>query len=170
MVLVEFATWAQQFIAHFSYIAVFVVSVISSSTVIFPLPFEFLGIFIAAGLGLNPFLVAIVAGLGAATGELFGYFLGIGGRHVAEREKLRLKAPGYVKRFEKMFLKHGFWVIILAAFLPFPFDFIGILSGVSKYDIKKFFFSTLIGKTCKALILAFAGSVAVPYLMFMIGA
>jgi len=171
MVLETFIPWAQQLILQFSYLAVFLVSVLSSSTVFLPFPL-YIVIFFAAGLGMNPLIVGLLAGLGNAIGEIFSYLIGVGGRYVAgEKEAVKKtvkktggKMPKFVKKFERLYRKYGFWIIMLTAFLPFPFDFIGILSGATKYDIKKFFIAVLIGKTAKTLIIAYAGYVTIPFL------
>ena len=168
----NFIPWAQQLIVEFSYIAVFAVSVLSTSTVFVPLPI-YVVIFFAAGLGLHPLIVGILAGFGSAVGELFGYLIGLGSRYVTEKEvvekskeKVVKKTSRFVRRFEKLFEKYGFWVIVATAFLPFPFDFIGILSGASKYDIKKFYIGVSIGKIAKCLLIAYAGYLTIPYMRF----
>jgi membrane protein DedA with SNARE-associated domain len=120
---------------------------------------------VIAGLGLNPFIVGISAGLGSAIGELTGYFLGAGGRHIVEKKWKRSKRA---KWLEKKFNEYGFLTILVAALLPFPFDIIGILSGMSNYNLKKFFIATFIGKSLKTLFIAysgyFAGTILIPYI------
>ncbi len=160
MVFESLMPWMQNFLTEFGYIAVFVSSLISTSTIFLPLPIYFI-IFFASGLGLNPLLVGILAGIGSAVGELTGYFIGIGGRTILEKKK---KEPGLIIFFTKLFSKYGFLTIVLTSFLPFPFDIIGILSGMSNYSIKKFFIATLIGKTIKTILIAYAGSFTIPYL------
>lgn len=123
-------------------------------------------IFFAAGLGLNPFIVGVVAGIGSAVGELTGYLIGLGGRQVIEIKRMDKMIGKSVKFFTKLFKKHGFWVIIITGAIPFPFDIIGILSGMGRYDIKKFFIATSIGKTIKTLLIAYAGYLAIPFLQF----
>ncbi len=166
MVIAEFITWAQNLIVEFSYLAVFIVSLISTSTIFLPLPI-YLMIFFAAGLGLNPFLVGISAGVGSAIGELTGYFIGAGSRRVLIIRRHKEKSK-FVKKFTEFFKKYGFATIVVTSFLPFPFDIIGILSGVSNYDMKKFLIATIIGKTAKTLLIAYAGYYAIPYLELII--
>lgn len=169
----NFIPWAHQLILQFSYLAVFIVSIISTSTIFVPFPIYVI-IFFAAGLGLHPFMVGVFAGLGSAIGEMFGYLIGIGGRYVAEEkvvlEKTKKKRTSkFVRKFEKLFKSYGFWVIMITSFLPFPFDFIGILSGASKYDIKKFYIGVSVGKIAKCLLIAYAGYLTIPYVrLFLI--
>ncbi len=45
--------------------------------------------------------------------------------------------------------------------MPFPFDVIGILCGLIKYDVKKFFAAVFIGRFALYLALAYAGSMGI---------
>lgn len=139
-------------LSNLGYFGIFLISLIGSSTIIFPLPaatFVFL-----AGAILNPLILGVVAGIGAALGELVGYSLGFGGRKITEKN---FKAK--LERAERMFEKYGgFLVLILFAATPLPDDIVGIAGGVLKYEIKKFFSAVLIGKVIFHLILAFAGN------------
>lgn len=161
----NFMLWSEELITSFSYLGIFLVSFIGTSTIFIPFPIYVI-IFFAAGVGLNPLIVGVVAGFGSATGELTGYLIGAGGRQVAE---VKRKVPKFVKFFTKLFEKFGFLVISITSFLPFPFDFIGILSGMSNYDIKKFFIAVLIGKALKCLIIAYSGYLTIPYVMYWMG-
>lgn len=152
--------WTYSFISYFSYLGVFIVSVISSSTLFLPFPL-YLVIFLASGLGLNPFLTGIISGVGSALGELSGYFVGAGGRYIVEEKKR--KRSKVIKSLANFFERFGFVTIVIAALLPFPFDFIGILSGASAYNIKKFLLATIIGKSIKTLLIAYLGFLIVPY-------
>ena len=160
MVLEAIIAWAQQFVAQFSYLGVFLLSIASTSTIFFPLPLYAVE-FLIAGLGLNPLLLGISAGIGSGIGELTGYFVGVGGRQVLG-PKIHRELKKWMA-FKELFKKYGFFVIILTALLPFPFDIIGILSGVGNYDIKKFLLATIIGKTIKTTAIAYAGFIAIPY-------
>ena len=133
------------------YVGVFLISLIGSSTIILPLPAA--AFVFGAGAVLNPLILGIVAGIGAALGELVGYALGWGGRKIGEK---RLKEQ--LDKARSMFEKYGgFFVLIVFAATPLPDDIVGILGGILKYEIKKFFLAVLIGKTIFHLIVAFAG-------------
>jgi membrane protein DedA with SNARE-associated domain len=140
------------FIKLLGYIGVFLVSAISTSTIFLPAPL-YLIIVASSGLGMNPVLVAFFSGLGMAVGELTGYFIGLGGNLLMIK-----KHKKSIEKFGKFFKKYGFIAISIAAFLPFPFDIVGISAGIGRYDIKKFLLATFIGKFLKALIFAFVGS------------
>ncbi len=135
----------------FGYFGIFLVSLISTSTIFLPAPL-YLIIVVSSVYGMNPLLVAFFSGLGMAMGELTSYFIGLGGNKLMEK-----KYKKTIRKFEKFFKKYGFLAIVLAAFLPLPFDFVGISAGIGRYEIKKFILATFVGKFFKALLLAFFG-------------
>lgn len=133
------------------YIGGFLAMLAGSATVILPAP----GLAVVAGLGAvvpSPLLLGIVAGLGAAIGELTGYLAGYGSRKLAEDEK------GY-SRLSRFVEKYGFWAIAALAFIPNPlFDIAGLIAGGTRYPVKLFMLATLIGKTGKCILAAYAGA------------
>jgi len=161
-----FIIWSKFFMHNFSYLGIFIISMIGTSTIFLPFP-SYLIIALAAGIGLNPFLVGISAGLGSAVGELTGYFIGVGGEKIIEKE--RKKEPKFIKKFVQLFKRFGFPIIVITAAIPFPFDAIGIVCGMLNYNIKKFLIATSIGKIIKCLLIAYAGSFAISYIVHIIG-
>ena len=147
-----------QLIVEFSYLGIFAIGVISSSTIFIPFPIYAI-IFFSTSLGLNPLAVGVVAGFGSAIGELTGYFIGLGGTTLA----IEKKKSKWIKPIIKYFKKYGFATITVTAFLPFPFDIVGILSGMGEYDIKKFLIGTSIGKIGKCLLITYAGALLLPH-------
>ncbi len=146
-------------IKTFGYLGILGAGIISSATIFFPIPL-YLIIFFSTSLGLNPLAVGLLAGLGNAVGELTGYFVGLGGTTFVEERKK--KTPKFYFKFLRFFENYGFIVIFLAAFLPFPFDIVGMMSGAAKYDLKKFFIATFLGKSLKCLLIAYAGHFVLP--------
>lgn len=138
-------------IKTFGYLGIFLLSLISTSTLFLPFPLYSI-VTIASALGMHPFLVSIFSALGMTIGELTGYLVGVGGGSFIEK-----KHKSIIKKFENFFKRFGILTISLFAFLPFPFDIIGIMAGMGKYDIKKFFLATFIGKFFKALLLSYTG-------------
>ncbi len=147
----------------FGYAGVFLASLIGSASVILPLP-SFTFVF-AAGSLLNPMAVGILAGIGSAIGELTGYGVGYGIsyriRHKSRQS--RKEKRGIMKN--KWFAKAKTWskkrsmfvVVFIFAATPLPDDVIGIICGSVRYDIKKFFIASMLGKIVLSLILAYAG-------------
>ncbi len=147
----------------FGYAGVFLASLIGSASVILPLP-SFAFVF-AAGSLLNPMAVGILAGIGAAIGELTGYGIGYGisygikySRKRRKIEKIRFLHNKWFRLANDWAKKRSTFFIVLAfAVTPLPDDIIGIICGSIKYDVKKFFIATIIGKIILSLVLAYAG-------------
>ncbi len=138
---------------------IFLISLIGSSTIIFPLPSA--AIIFIAGSFMNPFLVGILGGLGATLGEFVGYFLGFGGRKAIEK-----KWKKEIKKVEKLFEKYGgFFITILFAATPLPDDIVGLFCGMIKYDLKKFFIAVLIGKLIMSFLLAYGGFYSIKWIL-----
>ncbi|MFH0929542.1 MAG: VTT domain-containing protein [Candidatus Aenigmatarchaeota archaeon] len=145
----------------YGYGGAFLISMIGSSSIIFPLPS--IAVIFASSSFLNPVLVGLFAGLGSAIGEMTSYALGFGGEKIIER---RWKKD--MKNLEKHFEKYGgFFMIMIFAFTPLPFDIIGIFSGTVRYPFKKFFLATLIGKIALHLLVAYAGFYSMGWVLEM---
>ncbi|MEM5820777.1 MAG: VTT domain-containing protein [Candidatus Aenigmatarchaeota archaeon] len=147
-----------EIIKTLSYLGFFISGLISSSTIFIPIPLYGMIIF-AEKLGINPILAAISAALGSSIGELTSYFIGMGIKETV----LKREGKKY-KKWLEYFKRFGEFSILLFAALPLPFDFIGILAGFLKYDIKKFVIFTFIGKLIKMLLIVYLGEIALQYL------
>ncbi len=135
------------------YLGIFLITLIGYSTIFFPLPAAIF-VFSAAGF-LNPWLLAVSAGLGSAFGEITSYALGFGGRKLIIKKEQAEKLEKITRILKR---KGTFFAIIFLASLPFfGGDLLGISAGFLKYDFKKFFFASFIGKSILHLIISFAG-------------
>ena len=141
--------WLEQF-TQFGYLGVFLISFIGSVSVIFPIPYTL----VIFGLGsvLDPVLVAISGGLGAALGEFSGYALGYYGTSKISQERRR-KMDFMVKVFDK----YGPVAIFLFALTPLPDDLLFIPLGVMRYSFLKAFIPAIMGKTLMTFIVAYSG-------------
>lgn len=138
--ITSFLVWTTATVAAWGYPGIFLINMISSASIIFPLPGALAGF--AFVTTLNPWLIGLSAGLGSAVGELVAYGIGAGGRRV-----IRQKYEKQLAAAEALFRKHGpFAIIVLFAATPLPTDVVGILSGIIRYDIRKFFLAVVIGK------------------------
>ncbi|MBI5553600.1 MAG: VTT domain-containing protein [Candidatus Diapherotrites archaeon] len=145
------------FSSEYGLAGIFLASVISNATVLFPLPVDILVLVAAAASGrpLFSLLVALVSGSGAAIGELSSYFLGRVG--ISAMEKVGQKEYAVLEGIKNKIRDRGMVFIFLGAFLPFPFDLVGLACGVLKYDVKKFFVAALLGKVLRYSFIAMAG-------------
>jgi membrane protein DedA with SNARE-associated domain len=151
--IAAFITWALEFIQVWGYLGLFVVEIIGSASIIFPAPAFAINFILGGTPGFNPWLVGIVAGVGAAIGEITGYGVGRGSREVIEK-----KYGKWLTKTRKWMESHGdFLIIFVFAATPLPHDVVGMLSGAVEYPFKKFFLATLIGKIIAGWALAWAG-------------
>ncbi len=141
-------------LAAFGYPGIAILMFLASTTIVLPAP-GFAAVF-AAGTVWNPLLVGVFAGVGAATGELTGYVLGMGGGAV-----LHTRDGTHWKRMRGWLEKYGVVAILLIAFIPNPFfDVMGVVAGSLGYSMRKFWISCAIGKTFKYAAIAYLSNSA----------
>lgn len=159
----QFMVWANETTSSLGYIGLFLVNFVASALIILPVP-AFLLVF-TSGNFLNPWLVGLTAGAGAALGELTGYGLGKGGGKVIEKKYRKLIIVG--KKWIKG--RASFSMIILFAATPLPDDVVGILCGIFNYDIRKFLLASFIGKVMMNTALAWGGFYGLKWLSAIFG-
>jgi uncharacterized membrane protein YdjX (TVP38/TMEM64 family) len=138
---------------HFAYAGAFLAMLIGNATVILPVP----GLIIVYLLGetLNPILLGLAAGSGAALGELTGYLAGYGSSALIDNTKLYGRIKGWMER-------HGLIVITLLAAVPNPaFDMAGIIAGSMRIKWWQFLLAALVGKIIQATLIAIAGDLSI---------
>jgi membrane protein YqaA with SNARE-associated domain len=136
-------------VGAWGYLGVFAVVFIATASFILPIPY--LLIVARAAIFLNPWLVALVAGVAAALGELTGYLVGISGRDLVARGKWFDKAEHWMRTY-------GFWCVAFFSFIPNPFfDAIGFAAGVLRYPVWRFLLACFVGKALKFLLAAWTG-------------
>ncbi|MBU0898778.1 MAG: DedA family protein [Nanoarchaeota archaeon] len=147
----ELVLWAQMFVTDYGLIGTFIISLLESF--VFPVP---TAVFIApsTALGVDPFIITVVATIGSVIGAVIGYGLGyVFGEKAAN--KLFRKHMGGVK---KWFDKYGAWAVLIAAFTPIPFKVFAWAAGIFKLDFKKFLIVSIIGRFIQFAIAAYVGS------------
>jgi len=150
-VLVKRPSNFEEYLSTSGYGGVFIMAVIGSASPVWPLPGSWAA-FIAAGLGLNPFLLGMAAGIGEPIGELTGYTAGYGGQVAVNKWKRYAQVERWMKR-------HGGITIFAVSAVPnFLVKLATIAAGALQYPLKRFFFFCWGGKTVKSLGFAFAGA------------
>ncbi len=147
--LIKFRDQVQQF-GKYGYPGIFLVSLFSNATLIFPIP----GVVFASAMGavFNPFWVAVASGSGAAVGELTGYLAGFSGQIIIENR-------AWYDRLVEVMRKYGEITILVLAFIPNPvFDLTGMAAGMLKMPLVKFLTWCLLGKTLKMLFFSYTGA------------
>jgi uncharacterized membrane protein YdjX (TVP38/TMEM64 family) len=141
---------------NYGYLGIFLMGLIGSSAPIWPLP-GYLAAFIAGGLGWNPFLIALAAGVGESIGEWVGYIGGFGTQRAVEK-------LGFYTRIEVWMKRRGSIVIFLASAIPNHFiKAVGAAAGALRYPAWKYYLLTLSGKYVKSLAAALIGGLLFPY-------
>jgi len=133
----------------YGYPGVFILSVLGNATLIFPAP-SFVVVLVLAGV-LNPVLLGLSSGIGAAVGEMTGWLAGYSGRGILEEKKL-------YQRLEELMRRRGAIIIFILAFIPNPlFDVGGIMAGALRMAWWKFLLAAGLGKSIRFTILALVG-------------
>lgn len=153
-------------------IGLFFAAILANASIVFPIPIDVALIPISTidffGLGvLTPLILGIIVGTGASIGELTGYLLGRGGGNVLKRFA-KLQADKIIS-FEEKIRKKGFVFILIFAFFPLGFDFVGIAAGLIRYPVKKFWFACFLGKVPRYILISYAGYFALPFLIHFFG-
>lgn len=139
-----------------AYIALFLSALLGGSSIFIPFPYYLVTISLGVA-GFNPFLLALVAGLGTTIGDMTTYYLARSGRIFAPS-----KMRAYFSRTLYSLKEHHPKLIpivtfLYAAFLPLPDDLIMAPAGLIQYPIKRLIVSVFSGKVVFNLCLAFAG-------------
>ena len=137
-------------LAGYGYLGAFLISLLSSATIILPVPG--IAVIFALGATYDPYLVGLAAGAGSALGELSGYMAGYSGQGVFKKSKTYLRMEHWMRR-------RGSVVILVLAFVPNPiFDLAGAAAGILRYPVWKFLLFCFLGKTPRSILVAFAGA------------
>ncbi len=143
------------------YPGVFLLAMMGSATVIFPVPH--LAFTFAMGAVLNPWLIGIIAGLGDTIGEMTGYLAGFALEDVADKVKL-------YARFERWMEINGDLTLFILALIPNPlFDMASMAGGLAGFPLPRFLLATWAGKTLKAIGFAWAGYYGVQWVVDLFG-
>jgi len=142
--------WLEQLAYQYGYLGIFLVSLIGAMSIVFPIPYTL--IIFTMGHFLDPFLVALMGGLGSSLGEFFGYILGYYGRVIIGEERRRK-----MDYMLKVLSRYGSIVIFLFALTPLPDDLLFIPLGILRYKFIKAFIPCLMGKLLMCFILAYSG-------------
>ena len=134
-------------LSAYGYIGVFLISLLSSATILIPAPGW--AVVIALSKTLDPYILGIAAGVGSGLGEMVGYEVGNGARRLIDKNDNNIKAIE----------KYGAVAIFFLAFIPNPlFDVAGLAAGALKMPMWKFLLATVSGKILRFFLLAYLGS------------
>lgn len=122
----------------------FVISVVMNGPLspLFPVFFEPV-MFVAARV-YPPFLVGLIATLGACYMEYLNYYLH---EFAIFHPKLdRVRSNYWVRKSVELFEISPFWAIVLMAFTPLPYWPARILGPLTRYPIERYLLATFVGR------------------------
>lgn len=137
-------------LGNYGYLGAFLISLISSATIILPVPGMLL--IFALGAAFNPILVGLAAAFGGTLGEITGFMLGYSGRRILPGDKIYIRAENWLKKWGMM------TVFIFSLVPPLPIDIIGIVAGTLRFPLWKFLLACFLGKALLYTGMAFAGA------------
>jgi membrane protein DedA with SNARE-associated domain len=142
----------QQFIAHFGYLAVFLLMVAESACI--PIPSELIMLFggalaggAVAGVHLNLVGVIVAGALGNVVGSYIAWAVGRYAGQAAWRRWGRyvLLTERDIDRAEQWFDRHGSWSVLVGRVVPVVRTFISLPAGVAGMRPLRFGLYTVIG-------------------------
>lgn len=140
------------------YLGVFLISIFGNFTVIFPVPYTIAIIVISVVVpDVNPFLIGLVAGLGAAIGEVSAWLIGRSSQEMLHDSEKMERMKSYVDRGWAPYL------IFIFAATPLPDDAFLIVLGLADYKLWKTLIWCFLGKfvmcfVCAAIPIWLAGT------------
>lgn len=136
-----------------------VISFLAHTTVIIPVPYTILIAYLGS-VGLNFWILGLLAGVGGGLGELTSYVTGLaGGAIVWKKYHSHFLALRRILESRPKILP---WIIFLFGISPLPDDILMIPLGMVRYNFWKALFPMMIGKISLTTIIAAAGKEASP--------
>lgn len=137
----------------YGYVGAFVLTLLSSATVLVPSVALGAAIKFGTSAALNPVIVGLVAGVAAGLGESTGYIAGRSGAELARFEA----RPGY-QRIARWVERRGTLTVLVLAAIPLPLiDLAGLAAGAIKMPFWRFEAACITGKILRFVPIALLG-------------
>ena len=129
------------FTPEVGYLGLTIVSFIGSLIPFVPIPSFILVATMAVGNQFDIHALALIAAITSTVAKQIIFYVSYGGRKIiSEKTKKRMKP------FQKLVKRYGGSAAFVAAATPIPDDLVYIPLGLAKYNPKRFFIATLLGK------------------------
>ena len=129
------------FTPEVGYLGLTIVSFFGSLIPFVPIPSFVLVATMAVGEQFDIHLLVLIAALSATAAKQIIFYASYGGRKIiSDKTKKRMKP------FQKLVKRYGGSAAFVAAATPIPDDLVYIPLGLAKYNPKRFFIATLLGK------------------------
>jgi uncharacterized membrane protein YdjX (TVP38/TMEM64 family) len=140
-------------LASTAYLVVFGITLLSNAAVLVPVTYPHIAVMILAAAYWDPFMIALVASVAGALGEITAYYAGFLGKRIARLDNV----PGY-QRLVRWMQKNGMWGIFVISAQPIlPVDVAGLLAGASRMPLWKFLVACWAGKLVKYILACYIG-------------
>lgn len=142
-------------------LALFLINVVSSATLILPLPG--LALTPLAATVADPLVVGLIAGTGQTIGELTGYLAGYSGRKA-------LGIDARTQRMTNLMRRWGAPIVFVLALIPNPFfDVAGIIAGATRMPLRLYLLAAGAGKILKNMALAYGVTLGIDWMFGIFG-
>jgi len=129
------------FTPEVGYLGLAIVSFLGSLIPFVPIPSFVLVATMAVGEQFDIHILVVIAALTSTAAKQIIFYISYGGRKIiSEKTKKRMKP------FQKLVKRYGGSAAFAAAATPIPDDLVYIPLGLAKYNPKRFFVATLLGK------------------------
>lgn len=137
----------------FGYLGAFVLTLLSSATILIPSAALGTALKLGAAETLNPLLVGIISGIAAGIGESTGYIAGRSGAELARVQE----RPTY-RRIAAWVERRGTLTVFVLAAIPLPLiDLAGLAAGATGMSFWRFELACLAGKITRFVPVALLG-------------
>ncbi|MFH1662776.1 MAG: VTT domain-containing protein [Chloroflexota bacterium] len=162
-----------QEMASYSYLGMFLISIIGGATVIIPVPS--LALQFTMGAVLHPAIIGAVSGLGTGIGGTLIYLFGRSGRRLFFNTEL---SPQNYNNFITRWLSHimgwaknrgSLTIFLMSAALNPVFFPMALAIGASRFQMWRFFTMCWAGNTVKSMIIAYLGYFGLGFLLRSLG-
>ena len=123
------------------YIILALVNFFGSLIPFVPLPGFLLLATMSIGNEYDLHILALVSAVSATAAKQIIFYVSFKGRKIISKKTLKRMRP-----FQRLVTKYGAAAAFVAAATPMPDDIIFVPLGLAKYNPKRFFISTLVGK------------------------
>ena len=129
------------FTPEVGYLGLAIVSFFGSLIPFVPIPSFVLVATMAVGEQFDIHVLVLIAALTSTAAKQIIFYISYGGRKIISEKTLKRMKP-----FQKLVKRYGGSAAFVAAATPIPDDLVYIPLGLAKYNPKRFFVATLLGK------------------------
>ena len=137
-------------LGSWGYLGAFIISLISSATILFPAPGG--AAVVLMGRDFNPYALGVASGVGFALGSVTAYYVGMQATNTFATNRFLRWAGNAMERF-------GPPIIFTFNLIPvLPMDFVGLTAGATRYPLIKYLWVAAMANTIKMVSLILLSS------------